>query len=56
MLSRSRDCQTLQGSEFEKKRKAVLGIVVSYVLLLLGDFTCEIELLHFRLLVISQFT
>ena len=31
VLSRSRDCQTLQRSEFGKKRKGVLGIVVSYM-------------------------
>jgi len=41
-----------------KKENGVLGIVdfFLYVLLLLGDFTCEIELLQFMLLVISQFT
>ena len=32
VLSRSRDCQTLQCSEFEKREKEyILGIVVSYM-------------------------
>ena len=56
VLSRSRDCQTLQRSEFEKEKRSIGHCCFLYVLLLLSDFTCEIELLQFMLLVISQFT
>ena len=57
VLSRSRDCQTLQCSEFEKREWSIGHCCFFlYVLLLLGDFTCEIELLQFMLLAISQFT
>ena len=40
----------------KKEKRSIGHCCFLYVLLLLNDFTCEIELLQFMLLVISQFT
>ena len=40
----------------KKEKRSIGHCCFLYVLLLLGDFTCEIELLQFMLLAISQFT
>ena len=40
----------------KKEKRSIGHCCFLYVLLLLSDFTCEIELLQFMLLVISQFT
>jgi hypothetical protein len=46
----------LYSAQSLKKEKRSIGhCCFLYVLLLLGDFTCEIELLQYMLLVISQF-
>ena len=39
----------------KKEKRSIGHCCFLYVLLLLGDFTCEIELLQYMLLVISQF-
>ena len=40
----------------KKEKRSIGHCCFLYVLLLLNDFTCEIELLQFMLLVISQYT